>query len=92
LVDCAYGKEWMNYGCGGGLSCDAFRYAQEYYLMHENDYAYTGNKTASAHDCKADFSKAAVKVKSLGGMKYTLSDELKTILLKQPVSVSIQAD
>jgi len=42
LVECAFGKEWMNYGCDGGLSCDAFRYAQDYYLMHENDYQYTG--------------------------------------------------
>ena len=26
LVDCAYGKEWDNYGCDGGLAYDAFRY------------------------------------------------------------------
>lgn len=90
MVDCSYGKEWGNYGCKGGLSCDAFRYAQEYFLMHENDYPYIGNHTV--YHCQAQKSKAAVKVKSLGGMKYTLSDELKTILLKQPVSVSIQAD
>lgn len=93
MVDCAYGKDWDNYGCGGGLAYDAFRYVKEYPLMTEADYPYLAKDPTSDPGCQYDASKAVAssKVATIGGMHSMTVDELKTLLAQKPISVSIEA-
>lgn len=93
MVDCAYGKEWDNFGCDGGLAYDAFRYVEQFPLMTEADYPYTAKDPSTDVGCQYDASKAvaASKVATIGGMKATTVDELKTLIVTKPISVSIEA-
>lgn len=93
LVDCAYGKEWDNFGCDGGLAYDAFRYVEQFPLMTEADYPYLAKDPTTDPGCEYDASKAvaASKVATIGGMKNMSVDQLKTLVATNPISVSIEA-
>jgi len=69
LVDCAYGDEWGNFGCNGGLAYDAFRYAKINPLMTEADYPYLAKDPTTDRGCQYDKAKGVVSVQTIGGMK-----------------------
>jgi len=91
LVDCAYGKEWDNFGCDGGLAYDAFRYAKVNPLMTEAEYPYLAKDPTSDAGCQYKESEGVVKVEEIGGMVTITADQLKTLLAEKPISVSVEA-
>jgi len=91
LVDCAYGKEWDNFGCNGGLSYNAFQYAQVNPLMTEAAYPYLAKDPTTDKGCQYDESKGVAGVVAIGGMVTVTVTQLKTLLVDKPVSVSVEA-
>lgn len=76
FVDCATEK-YDNYGCGGGLSANAFEYGLTYASELESDYPYT----AKDGTCAYDASKGVVQVTEWSWvMPRQSSDALKAAL------------
>lgn len=67
LVDCA--RDFVTFGCGGGLPSHAYTYTYYHGIMLETDYPYQAKEGV----CKFDDKKAAVSV--LGSFNITELDE-----------------
>jgi cathepsin L len=94
LVDCAKFR-YGNLGCNGGLQPHAFNYVKKNALCTEEEYAYTGTNGLFTR-CQAA-TKCTTPGLPLGSMTgYTFVDGteqgLMSALMKQPVSVSLEAD
>jgi len=86
IVDCDTGT---NQGCDGGYPYLAVQYAVKNGLESETDYPYTGQDGS----CAYDKSKATTGL--AGGYKFATADstdDLKSALVTQPVSVLVEAD
>jgi len=95
LVDCdKYGNDGSDNGCNGGLMDNAFSWiSNNHGLCTEYDYPYVSGTTKNRGECK----KGCIKVEGSAVTKYVdvpASNDVQMMLalMKQPVSVAIQAD
>ena len=87
LVDCS-GPEG-NMGCGGGFMTQAFQYIMDNKgLCSEKAYPYT----ASDGQCQSGNCTNVVSITGYGNITAGDEDEMKIRLLKQPISIAMQAD
>jgi C1A family cysteine protease len=86
LVDCS--KENENAGCNGGLMDDAFTHLKTHASVLQSDYPYTGRDGTCAEASK----KGQVKVTSFTDVIEGDQNDLVKAVLRQPVSVAIEAD
>ena len=84
LVDCSS----ANMGCRGGLFDYAFEFVEKYGLCAETDYPYE----AQNEDCSKSDCELRVKISSYKDVPKSNEDELLKALLKQPISVAVEAD
>jgi C1A family cysteine protease len=84
LVDCDH---MGDNGCNGGLMDHAFTYLETYKLMEESAYPYTARRGT----CKYDASQGQINVSTYHDVTRSASG-LMAALVKQPVSVAIEAD
>eukprot|EP00349_Pseudokeronopsis_sp_Brazil_P002686 CAMPEP_0202960856 /NCGR_PEP_ID=MMETSP1396-20130829/5005_1 /ASSEMBLY_ACC=CAM_ASM_000872 /TAXON_ID= /ORGANISM="Pseudokeronopsis sp., Strain Brazil" /LENGTH=344 /DNA_ID=CAMNT_0049680349 /DNA_START=16 /DNA_END=1050 /DNA_ORIENTATION=+ len=88
LVDCS--KEYGNMGCFGGLFKNAFAYMVDYPLMLEADYPYEAKSIGTS--CRYDSTKGVVQASGYHFVQPKSPDALLTNVLRQPLSVGIQAN
>mmetsp|Transcript_18476 Transcript_18476/g.31620 ORF Transcript_18476/g.31620 Transcript_18476/m.31620 type:complete len:245 (-) Transcript_18476:74-808(-) len=74
-------------GCNGGYQEDCFYYLEEDELESEANYPYNG----SSGSCFTKYDKGEVKVLSYNQVPAKSSEQLKAAIVKQPVSVTIDA-
>jgi len=84
IIDC----DDQSYGCGGGLTHNAFIYAAKNGLQHEKDYPYV------AHDqkCRYNQSETSQVNANFSFVPPKNVTALKIAVTAQPVSVAIDAD
>ena len=84
LVDCS--SSYGNAGCNGGLMDDAFKYAEHTGLCQTKEYPY------HAHDEACHRCQGVVELRGFTDVPVHNETELLFAVLKQPVSVAIEAD
>ncbi len=95
LVDCDNRKNGgKDMGCNGGLMDNAFSWIKKNDgLCYESDYPYTSGSTRSPGTCETSCEvDEKSKVESYTDVKKNSDDAMMEALMKQPVSVAIQAD
>ena len=83
LVDCS--GSYGNYGCGGGLMDNAFRYVRDVGLTTETAYGYTGIDQT----CKANCG--YFHISSYNDVPAANDPQLAAAIAQQPVSVAVDA-
>ena len=83
LVDCS--GSYGNYGCGGGLMDNAFRYVRDKGITTEKAYAYT----ATDQSCKATCG--YYKISGYNDVPAGIDLQLAAAINQQPVSVAVDA-
>eukprot|EP00602_Paraphysomonas_sp_CaronLab_P010422 CAMPEP_0185024026 /NCGR_PEP_ID=MMETSP1103-20130426/6903_1 /TAXON_ID=36769 /ORGANISM="Paraphysomonas bandaiensis, Strain Caron Lab Isolate" /LENGTH=338 /DNA_ID=CAMNT_0027556869 /DNA_START=40 /DNA_END=1056 /DNA_ORIENTATION=+ len=94
LVSCDY-SILGDHGCNGGLMDNAFDWVKKNGgLCSESDYPYTSGTTGENGDCKphASCDNSKLAVKSYTDVQTNSDSALMSALVKQPVSVAIQAN
>lgn len=85
LVDCS--REYGNYGCSGGLMDFAFKYAVDNVLCAEENYPYLATDSVCKSVCQSNFT-----IQGFVDVPPNSESELAKAVIKQPVSVAIEAD
>merc|ERR1719183_1509343 len=88
LVQCST----QNNGCNGGLMDYAFTYAEKHAMVTETAYPYTSGKGKTGKCDKSKATGGAVKVSGFKDVPAKSIPAMKAALMKQPVSVAIEAD
>merc|ERR1712110_353520 len=91
FVECDYGI-LKNMGCNGGLMDKAFAYAEKTAIALETDYPYTSGTGTRGSCDSSKLSNASLKVSTYTDVAKESSTGLQQALMKQPVSVAIEAD
>lgn len=84
LVDCS--SSYGNAGCNGGLMDDAFKYSEHTGLCQTKEYPY------HAHDESCHRCQGIVQLRGFTDIQVRNETELLLAVLRQPVSVAIEAD
>lgn len=87
LVDCAKGIKYGSHGCNGGQMEGAFKYVIENGQCSEDSYSYTASDGKSCEKCQP-----VITMNSCYDVNPNDQLSLKSAVLKQPVSVAIEAD
>jgi C1A family cysteine protease len=85
LVDCS--RSYGNNGCSGGLMSSAFRYVKDKGLSQQTEYPYKGVDAT----CKVSAT-SKFKITGYTDVPANSAAQLKAAIVKQPVSVAVQAD
>ena len=88
LVQCST----QNSGCNGGLMDFAFKYAERHAMVTEEQYPYTSGKGKTGKCNKSKSTGGTVKVSDYKDVPAKSVSQMKAALMKQPVSVAIEAD
>lgn len=85
IIDCAYGNDYLSYGCEGGSIWGALFYTNMYGADSSRTYPYTAkhSKCQLEHD-------VALKVISIIRVKYNEQELRKTVGLVGPVATTIR--
>ena len=85
LVDCS--TDYGNYGCGGGLMDNAFKYMMKYGIALETTYPYNANDNS----CDFNETKPVVNVSKYYDVPINNEQQLMYAVVGNPVSVAIDA-
>ena len=94
LLDCSYGKKYLNHGCAYGRVDKAFEYIRDNHgLDTESSYPFNPNQTRSSEICK--FDRASVGASVTGYVDLPKGDEealAMAVAAHGPISVAVDSN
>jgi len=94
LLECSYGKKYLNYGCMEGSVVRAFEYIRDNHgLDTESSYPFDQNQTRSGKICK--FDRASVGASVTGYVNLPKGDEealAMAVAAHGPISVAVDSN